>query len=805
MDTSSEQQSVILWKVNTLYEANSRLHADMAFQISDLRSSVLSALTEVTDELRRQDLQTLLGRKHTNKGDDIFFKGLATRQPTDLQPHLDTLAIRAGEGSNISMTLRLLRTLRFNSMGFRYSKIPDAHANTFQWMFDNTFAQWLTSSHPVFWISGKPGSGKSTLVKFLVDNLDLSRYLQGWAHGAKVVAASYFFWINGTEMQKSQEGLLRSLLYDLLRQHPEPIQSVFPRQWQWLEAGYREEDMPPWSRQDLLAGLTRLLHGGFSGVKYCIFIDGLDEYEGEQEDLIRVIRRLVNINNVKMCIASRPWNVFESAFGDDVAYKLYLELFNRADIMLYVRDNLEMHPDFQRIRVRDPQADALLTEITSRAQGVFLWVYLVVRSLIRGLLNRDRMIDLQRRLRAFPSDLDDFFTHILMSLDETYRVQTARSFRIALAAPRPLSLLNYWYTDAEEDDPQFHLRLPVMALDKTELEARQEEMHKRLNGRCRGLLEVTWVPHADRPYAYRVDFLHRTVKDFLRTKNIQQQLMSWSTHSPLNRTDSGLNPPYSRGQAAMSGESPFDPHQTLCKTSLAELKSAPVKYGYLRGPGPMLDVVSDFFFAAQQYELSTGQCLTALIGELNSTIQQHVVCYPTQQPFYPWANWKSQDLLTHAVKWNLTLYVKQAIEPRRMSTAEKSRLLNTALTGRFGRNGELKLGPDPRMVETLLLAGGPAVSFDATQIRSIITELGSQSCQTEGLYGCFMLLAVHGSWKVGRNPDIWRQLGTVLTESEVATLQQTQKTAARESRHSLFRWFGRRSKRDSAIGAQGMA
>ncbi|KAH7308643.1 hypothetical protein B0I35DRAFT_99228 [Stachybotrys elegans] len=784
----SEQQSVILWKVNTLYEANSRLHADMNHQISTLQSSIMNALAKVTSELQRQDLQTVVGRKQAKT--DTFFEDLYDKEPTDMQPHLRTLAIKANEGSDISVALRLLRTLRFNSMGFRYSKIPEAHLNTFQWMFNNTFARWLTSSHPVFWISGKPGSGKSTLVKFLVDNLDLTRYLGAWTNGAKVVVASYFFWVNGTETQKSQEGLLRSLLYDLLRQNPPAIKKVFPQWWQWFEAGYTDEDIPSWTRQDLIKGLTRLLHGGLTSMKYCIFIDGLDEYEGEHEDLIRVIRGFVSYNNVKLCIASRPWNVFEAAFGDDVAFKMYLEQFNRADIVLYVRDNLEHHPDFQRIRVRDSQADALLAEITSRAQGVFLWVYLVVRSLVRGLQNRDRIVDLYRRLRAFPSDLDDFFMHILMSLEETYRVQTARIFRVALAAPRPLSLLNYWYIDAEEDDPQIHLKLPVLALDAGELNARRDEMCKRLNGRCRGLLEVTRVPNADTPYEYRVDFLHRTVKDFLRTTKIQHELMRWSSHG-LIRADSQLEH-HSRRQQMPTG--PFDPYLTLCKSTLAEIRSAPVKYGYLRGPGPMQDMVSDFFFAAQQYELSTGQSLTGLVEELDKVIRQHVVYYPTQQPFYPWINWQSQDILTHAVKWNLLLHVKQVLDPKRTSTTEKSRLLDTALTGRFGRNGELKLGPDQQMVEALLLTG-PTVSFDAKQISSIVATLTSQPCQTDGLYGCIMLLAIHGSLKVSRCSDVWVQLLDVLTRPEVDALEQTQKMVARERRNPLVKWFRHKTKK----------
>lgn len=743
----------------------------------------MEAVTQVRDELQRQDLQTIIGRQKADTK-DVFFKDMASRPPVELLPFTQALSSNASEGSDIALALRLLRTLRFNSMSFRYSKITDSHLNTFQWMFDNTFSRWLASSHPVFWISGKPGSGKSTLMKFLVDNDKLvSRYLSTWARGAKVITASYFFWVNGTEIQRSQEGLFRSLLYDLLRQNPQSIKHVFPQRWEWLQVGYTDEDMPPWSRQELMTGLSRLLHDKQSLTKYCIFIDGLDEYEGDHEELIRVIRNLVRSNSVRICIASRPWNVFEAAFGNEVAHKLYLEEFNRADIACYVRDNLEYHPDFHQIRIREPQAAALLSEITSRAQGVFLWVYLVVRSLVQGLQNRDRLVDLQRRLWAFPSDLDDFFNHILVSLDKTYRAQTARLFQVALAIPRPLSLLNYWYVDAEEDDPQFYSKMPVAQLEQREMQARQEEMHKRLNGRCKGLLEVTQVQYADAPYDCRVDFLHRTVKDFLRTKDMQQQLMQWTSHS-LVRSDSGFE---RRSQIVAE---PFNAYLTVCKSSLAELKSAPVKYGYLKGPGPMQDLISDFFFAAQQYESTMGRTLTNLISYLDGTIKQHVVCFPTQQPNYPWANWESKDVLTHAIRWNLLLHIKQGVDLKRLSTSERYHLLSIALTGRFRKNGDLRLGPDQHMIETLLDTG-PTAPFDGSDIATIITSLALHNCEIDGLFGSLLLLAMHGSLKVKEDAPLWGQLDTIMAKDDIMTLKRTQKTVAREKRNPFRRWFSK--------------
>lgn len=55
----------------------------------------------------------------------------------------------------------------------RVADIRGAYAKTFDWLFDTatvTFATWLqqtaSASSQIYWIQGKPGSGKSTLMKF---------------------------------------------------------------------------------------------------------------------------------------------------------------------------------------------------------------------------------------------------------------------------------------------------------------------------------------------------------------------------------------------------------------------------------------------------------------------------------------------------------------------------------------------------------------------------------------------------------------------------------------------------------------
>ena len=75
-----------------------------------------------------------------------------------------------------------------------------------------------------------------------------------------------------------------------------------------------------------------------------------------------------------------------------------------------------------------------MTEIVDRVSRVFLWVYLVVRSLTDGLTNPNRISDAQRRLKELPIDLGQYFLHILISLDSFYLHQASQLFRLALKA-----------------------------------------------------------------------------------------------------------------------------------------------------------------------------------------------------------------------------------------------------------------------------------------------------------------------------------------------------------------------------------
>jgi hypothetical protein len=82
-------------------------------------------------------------------------------------------------------------------------------------------------------------------MKFLFEHEQTRVHLDRWAHGDVTMAAS-FFWNAGSELEKSQLGLLRALLYQILYQHPESIQVVFPNRWKAL---LRSTQQKPWTEK----------------------------------------------------------------------------------------------------------------------------------------------------------------------------------------------------------------------------------------------------------------------------------------------------------------------------------------------------------------------------------------------------------------------------------------------------------------------------------------------------------------------------------------------------------------------------
>jgi hypothetical protein len=312
---------------------------------------------------------------------------LTALNPASLQALEDTFAQIEEKKTKFLQEKSVLHSLSFDAMHDRYHAIKDAHAETFEWIFEPSrfestdlrsttgFKDWLCSGESIFWVSGKPGSGKSTLMKYLRDCPQTETRLGEWAGGSKLVVAAFYFWRAGTELQCSQRGLLRQLLYEILRVSPETMSALGLIQSSSLS---RPNDISVWTLPRLREVFARLKTTGLNA-KLCLFIDGLDEYKGEHMDLVEILQSLASVPWIKLCISSRRWPCFEDAFGVNSTRKIYLEDLTQEDIYRFANSRLS---DIRRAEIGPPddqQYLSLVSQITRKAEGVFLWyvVYII--------------------------------------------------------------------------------------------------------------------------------------------------------------------------------------------------------------------------------------------------------------------------------------------------------------------------------------------------------------------------------------------------------------------------------------------
>lgn len=137
----------------------------------------------------------------------------------------DTRALAQSVVQNMFSTSFTLRSLRAPERDLRLEQIDPVHTHTFGWVYEKrsvNFADWLRKGRGIFWISGKPGSGKSTMMKLIHNDRRTSQLTQStWGSRSRKVAATFFFHHRGTTLQKSFEGLLRGIISQVVEKEPE--------------------------------------------------------------------------------------------------------------------------------------------------------------------------------------------------------------------------------------------------------------------------------------------------------------------------------------------------------------------------------------------------------------------------------------------------------------------------------------------------------------------------------------------------------------------------------------------------------
>lgn len=552
---------------------------------------------------------------------------------------------------------RILRQLVFEDMNSRANQIPKAAQDTYKWTVEdgpfskgdqrghawNLFLSWLRAGEKILHVSGNPGSGKSTLMKFLSQHERTKEELKFWATTKTLIFCVFYFWNPGTMAQRNLTGLYRSLLFQALSQCPELTEPVFPVQFRRMKRSYEDRlvEKIQGFDENHIEEAFKLLLSRATPDKYrlCFFIDGLDECEGnslEHEKLTKMLQSWTSSGSVKLCISSRPYPEFIGPLALPEDLQIQLHKLNESDIRAYCLDRLENDTDAQK---RGEICRRLVDNVVWLAQGVFLWVHLVIDLLLTGFRQDDPDSVLLARLESLPSDLDKLYTKLRDPIEKD-RIQKTRSDRmLLLAANNPsgdsLTAMAFSWLEGQDGDqgglnnPEFP---PAGGLDPysaAEISKRLNHVTKQINGLARGFLQIITRPfvlegQTESFFRAKVQFCHRTARDYLLETEDRHRAM---LNSFPNFESSNL---YTRILLAETI------HGWHSKSRYRYIHIfTPFDRSFCQNVDP--DLVSKFELAVQQLEPSSLFRIGASTQEIIRTAQ------PAQMSFTAYAAWCGLD------------------------------------------------------------------------------------------------------------------------------------------------------------------
>ncbi len=293
-----------------------------------------------------------------------------------------------------------------------------------QWVIDEPFFQGLindTVQAPRFlWCTGKPGAGKSVLTSFIINHLR--------GHG---LHCAYFFFRFGSHNNNNLNVLIMSIASQIASFMPEYRRRLL----QMIEEGLNFQRSAPrllWQRL-ITSGLLK------SKIEQALYlvVDALDECETSPL-LLRLFTDVAGSHTpLRILVVSRKTQQLSGAF-ERFPKTLPVSMFSldthQKDLRLFVTEEMSS------MRGDPIYRQQVASRVLERAAGNFLWVYLVVKEILR--CHTEDAIE--EALSEVPEDLELLYERMDKTLSSQTRTADQAMGRTILrwiaCSMQPLSL-----------------------------------------------------------------------------------------------------------------------------------------------------------------------------------------------------------------------------------------------------------------------------------------------------------------------------------------------------------------------------
>jgi NACHT domain len=396
-------------------------------------------------------------------------------------------------------TSRCLKSLLFTDMGAIESSIEQPAKDTCKWIYeDDLYQLWASQTNTLLWIKGKPGSGKSTLMK------SLHRSRKQTTHYSRTIHLGFFFNARGVLIERTPLGLYITLLFGLLRQIPLAM-------CEFLPIYVEKEFCSPYGRVTWqVTEVADVFHSIISQEQSTcieIMIDALDECEDEEvRSIIRKFEKSIAAARstgaeLRVCWSSRYYP--HISLNSEHGLELRMDEHNNLDIRRCVEEELPI--------AADPSLPFLKEELISRANGVFLWAVLVSRRVARAIDRGDEPAQLREFLFSIPVKLEGLFGEIFKNAEDSIskRHDLLRFSQWIFCSFRPLSLPELFTAVSFQAVESPHA-FGSIEMSKDSL----KRLENRITDASGGLFEVI-----QREDSTRVQVIHESVREFFLGSN----------------------------------------------------------------------------------------------------------------------------------------------------------------------------------------------------------------------------------------------------------------------------------------------